>query len=365
MQSARYCNGENPIPSVVDLSVNEDTLMAKDGSGRVVANWPLANVRARADAGLSFVTSLSLLGSQERILVQDPHLVRSIHALAPSLFRFPTPKNALKRFGALAVAALGTIALMLLVILPRMSDQLALRMPVEKEIQFGRSVTKAVVSLIAEDRSSPYCASGAGRKALEEMVAQLTQLTPIPYPELNVQVIDSDLVNALAAPGAHVLLFRGLIEAADHPDEIAAVLAHEIGHIVHRDPTRMALRSASTAGVLSLVVGDVFGGTIILSAANAVVNASYSRAAERAADDYALMTLRRALISTEPFAQFFDRLYEQYGDSTSLLSTHPQLKDRATKARSVPQETTFESLNERQWADFKTICLQTRSDPSD
>ena len=81
-------------------------------------------------------------------------------------------------------------------------------------------------------------------------------------------------------PGGRLVFFRGLLEEAENPDEVAAVLAHEIGHVVYRDPTRDALRSAGSLGVLGLLFGDFAGGTVALFIANQLINASYSQAAE-------------------------------------------------------------------------------------
>lgn len=65
-------------------------------------------------------------------------------------------------------------------------------------------------------------------------------------------------------PGGLIILFRGLIDAAESSDEVAAVYAHELGHVVARDPTRIALRSAGSIGVLGLLLGDFAGGAVVL-----------------------------------------------------------------------------------------------------
>ena len=51
------------------------------------------------------------------------------------------------------------------------------------------------------------------------------------------------------------MFFRGLIDATECPEELAAVFAHEIGHVEARDPTRIALRSAGSIDVLGLLFG--------------------------------------------------------------------------------------------------------------
>ena len=53
-----------------------------------------------------------------------------------------------------------------------------------------------------------------------------------------------------------------LFNVSKRYDDVAAVLAHEIGHVAARDPTRIALQTAGSAGLLGLVLGDFAGGTI-------------------------------------------------------------------------------------------------------
>ncbi len=83
--------------------------------------------------------------------------------------------------------------------------------------------------------------------------------------------------------------------------------------MVYRDPTRDALRSAGSLGVLGLLFGDFAGGTVALFIANQLINASYSQAAEARADDYAHGLLAQANISPAALGTFFERLHKEHG----------------------------------------------------
>ena len=100
---------------------------------------------------------------------------------------------------------------------------------------------------------------------------------------LTVIVLDDPMVNAFAAPGGQIVFFRGMIESAESPDELAAVMAHEVGHVVARDPTRLALRSVGSVGLLGLLLGDFAGGGLIVVLADQLLDSSYSREAEEKA----------------------------------------------------------------------------------
>jgi predicted Zn-dependent protease len=196
------------------------------------------------------------------------------------------------------------------------------------------------------------------------MRARLNADKDLPYPA-EITVLDHELVNAFALPGGRVVVFRGLLEAAENPNEVAAVLAHELGHVVNRDPTRDALRLAGSIGVLGLMFGDFAGGTVVLVLANELINASYSQRAEAGADDYAHHLLTEADLPPAALGTFFTRLKDQYGDAEGIaahFSTHPQMTARIEAAMAAQEEaervghTGAPALDDRQWQALRSIC---------
>lgn len=360
---ARYFDGKVSAPKGVEVTVSQtEGLRVTSPRGRVLEHWPLSDLCARADAGVGHVTTITRVGGAAAVLVRDTEFVRELARLVPGLFREPLARRAIRNVGFMTAAAVGVLTVMTTVLVPATADRLASVIPVQQEVQLGEGVTDHLVTLITPDASAPICAAQPGVDALAALMKNLTQFTAIPYPALTVRVVDTDIVNALAAPGGQVLIFRGLLEFAESPDEIAAVLAHEIGHVVARDPTRLAMRSASTGAVLSLVMGDIFGGAIVATASNALVDASYSRSAEAAADAFAHDTLGRALIDVGAMGAFFRRLQDEHATQGGILrmfSTHPELEARAIAAESVAQGATFPSLSDRQWQDLLAICAET------
>jgi len=174
-------------------------------------------------------------------------------------------------------------------------------------------------------------------------------------------VFDHEMVNAFAAPGGQVVLMRGLIEAASGPEAVAGVLAHEIGHVENRDATRNALRAAGSAGLLSMVFGDFSGGAIAVVLAEQMLNAGYTREAERAADDFALEAMRRAGVDSAGLASFFEFIMEKQGDVPKGLGyfmSHPPSQARAEKALRVAegQGETKPVLSAAEWRALQDIC---------
>jgi len=130
----------------------------------------------------------------------------------------------------------------------------------------------------------------------------------VPYFPLNFYVIKNDTINAFAAPAGHVFFFSGLITIMENIDELASVLAHELGHVSGRHLALRIERSkkiglATMAGILAgiLIGGEAAGALITGSmAAGIQTELGYSRDNERQADQLGLKyTVCRVLIRGE------------------------------------------------------------------
>ena len=263
---------------------------------------------------------------------------------------------------AWTAGAVAAVALMIGVLLPAAADRLAPLLPPGGEVALGDATLDRIreaLSPVGPAAPVPVCDAPAGRAALDRMTARLTGGVALPH-EVEVAVLDHSMINAFALPGGRVVLFRGLIEAAGDPDEVAAVLAHELGHVAARDPTRIALRSAGSVGVLGLLFGDFAGGALALFLLNASIEASYSQEAELAADAFARERLLAAGLPPEALASMFERLLEEGGEVPPVLEhlmSHPSLRGRIDAARDGAPETAGPpSLDARGWEAMRAIC---------
>lgn len=151
-------------------------------------------------------------------------------------------------------------------------------------------------------------------------------------------VVDDEEVNAFALPGGFVTVDMGLLENAQSGEEVAAVLAHELQHVVRRHGTRRILRELGTAALWSAL----FGGTDIAvpaSVARDVVSQAYDRSEESEADSRGLDLLVRAGIDPRGMASFFERLAKTSIAPPAILSTHPDPGDRAERAAKAARGT--------------------------
>ncbi len=140
---------------------------------------------------------------------------------------------------------------------------------------------------------------------------------------------DSDVPNAFATLGGHVVVTRGLYARLPSENALAMVLAHELAHLRERDPIGAVGGSASVALVLVLLGGDV--DRLVPHLAQAV-QLGYSRRAERRADAAAVDAVVARYGHAGGAAGVFEAL-AGYGGAAreatpTLLSTHPADAER-------------------------------------
>jgi Zn-dependent protease with chaperone function len=360
---ARYFDGESAQPRDVVLSFRERSLIIMEFNDVVLAHWPLASLRAvglRRDSAVQLVPHRD---SDERLVLSDRQMLNAIGEVCPDLYHCPVDRKGVRRAVLWASAAVASLALIVFVLVPALAGQLALMIPPEREQQLGDAVVgqlQTLLSLGGRDRPA-ICDTPSGVVALERMAARLNADPRLPYP-LRVDVLDHRMVNAIALPGGRILIFRGLLDLAGNPEEVAGVLAHEIGHVVSHDPTRAALRAAGTAGILGLLLGDVFGASIVVVATDAVLNASYQRDAEIRADETAYSLLAKAELPSRPFADFFIKMRQKYGETDGILkliASHPGLEGRAERAAAADRigDGIYEPvLTDQDWIALRGIC---------
>ena len=86
--------------------------------------------------------------------------------------------------------------------------------------------------------------------------------------------------NAAALAGGYIYIFQGLIEKAESVDEVAGVIAHELGHVAHRDGTKALIQAGGLSFLFGMLLGDFVGGGAVVMAATSLLQSAYSREAE-------------------------------------------------------------------------------------
>lgn len=151
----------------------------------------------------------------------------------------------------------------------------------------------------------------------------LQHIGPTEY-EFNVIIVESDQINALTFPGGNIVVFTGLIELSETPEEVAAVLAHEMGHVQMRHVVEKLVTELGLTFVLTIVTGG--DATLIHELSRTLLSNVFSRSQEKDADDFALALLERASIEPLAVATFFRKLnnvHPALDEEFEWLMTHP------------------------------------------
>ena len=159
------------------------------------------------------------------------------------------------------------------------------------------------------------------------------------------KIVNSPEINAFALPGGFVYVNRGLIEAAETQDELAGVLAHEIGHVVARHGADQAMRAGlvqTGLGALGGLLGRGASSTIGKTAAEMVATGvfmKFSRQAEREADRLGARMLYDASLQPRGMVSFFEKLSSlQKSQPNAVLkffSSHPSPAERSSNVSTL------------------------------
>jgi predicted Zn-dependent protease len=160
--------------------------------------------------------------------------------------------------------------------------------------------------------------------------------------EYRFMVVEDDEINAFAAPGGYVYVHTGTILRARNASELAAVLAHEIGHVVRRHHAKSYGRSrgVGTLHEAAVLAASLFGYGGLASvggglAAVTVLN-SFTRSEEREADAFAIEMLPAAGYDPSGLVTFLDVVREATGPvASTFLSSHPGAEERIAEATAL------------------------------
>ena len=204
----------------------------------------------------------------------------------------------------------------------------------------ARSVPQAAERALGDALASVVRRSGqpCAAREVEALARAMAAQAGMDPERLEVAVLDDPTVNAFALPGGHVFVLTGLLKKAISPDEVAGVLAHELGHVVLRHHVRAAIRQLGLGAALSAVLGDANGVTALLVAGSSeLLDLAFGREQEEVADEFAVDLAARAGFDAAAMGKLLERM-EEPGAPPSLLRTHPSGPDRRRRLERLAAE---------------------------
>jgi predicted Zn-dependent protease len=214
----------------------------------------------------------------------------------------------------------------------------------EEEIELGDQFLSSITSQY-ELADYPYLV-----QYINELGTHIGRHIKVPYFPLSFYVVKEHIINAFAAPGGHVFIFSDLVLILDEVDELACILAHELGHVSARHLAARIERSqriamATIAGVLAgILVGGKAAGPLVTGsmAAGAQAELGYSREDERQADQIGFKLADVSGFDPSGMVTVLKKIQREHwygGDAVPpYLQTHPGAPERMATIEAMLQE---------------------------
>lgn len=242
---------------------------------------------------------------------------------------------------------------------PRVANLMRGRISDEQEIAIGRRFAEEF------EAESPVLANPLIDQHLNAMVRELAAKSQRPRMPYHVKVINMPAINAASLPGGSIYVYRGMLGILSTENELAAVLAHEIGHIAGRHTINQLMLTFQAQALLKPLLENLnrqngavekileqLGGAVAL-----IARLSYSRQDEAQADLLGFYDMLRAGWDPRGFLAMFDAMEEQETTSQSAsqpaLLAHPPTEDRVAaierelKLVTIPEDARTDSLDFR------------------
>jgi len=221
----------------------------------------------------------------------------------------------------LIIAIAGVAIFTLFYVLPWAAEKASALIPVTTEMQIGESLAEAFTRGSDKNDSATYYV----RQFVQELDLDDTY-------KIDVQVIESEDINAFALPGGKIFIYTGILAKMDSYEELVALLGHEVTHVVKRHSLKSICRSAASGLVISGLFGDVSGITAgILSQADQFKQLDYSRELETEADNNGLNVMLQNKVEPKGMLDLLKLLKEEEIEMPQFmkyLSTHPDTDSR-------------------------------------
>jgi beta-barrel assembly-enhancing protease len=358
--AGRFYDGRSSARHEVTLSLDLAALclVLTDSHGEV-DRWPLDEIRLVERPVPGFPVRYRRADRDGPRLTGGDDSLLLLRSLCPNLSKTPPRERRSARLAFwIGAAAFGLIGLVIFS-LPYFAHELAIVFPPKLEQKIGLATDQTIRTLLGGGTPVRLCQTRAGHDALDRLAYRLAAAAGMENPP-HIEVVDTPVLNALALPGNRVLVFRGLIDKAPDGNALAGVLGHEFGHIAYRHPLEAAIRQSGLSLLIGLLVGDVYGGSVVGGAALVLLNSAYSREAEEAADRAALKTLAAARIDSDGMAKFFHMIGQEErksggGGWPTFTMSHPDTGDREAMIRQEGHPGGL-AMPDADWRRVKAIC---------
>lgn len=355
---AVFFDGASSRKHLVDLTFAAELEIRE--AGELIARWPYDAIR-RADGTDGMLrATCEAAPPLARLEIRDRTLAVELLKRCPRFDEYKIGGRGIARIVGWSFAALASIVFLVVYGLPYVAERLTPLIPQSVERRIGQAADKQVRLLF----DNKLCTEPKGQAAFLRLVTTLRTAMGLDA-SVEAAVLGSDIPNAIALPGGKIYLFDGLLQKANNVDEVAGVLAHELGHVRNRDSMRNMIYTGGTSFLIGMLFGDISGSGAVIFATRSLLDASYSRDVERGADAATIDIMHKLGRSPKPMGELLLRVTGKEGGESggkgkrlvSIVSSHPLSEERlARMTQEDRQATGAPLLTADEWASLKAVC---------
>ena len=222
----------------------------------------------------------------------------------------------------------------------RRKEQADTRDNLIREMEFGRLLSVKIIEkypVLQDEKATLY---------INKVGKAVALFAGRPELEYHFAILDSDTINAFAAPGGFVFITKGALLKMKNEAELAAVLGHEIGHINNRHILKELPPPRETGGIVNTLAALLVAqGTVVSSAFSEVVNQAsemlfskgYKKEDEFEADKSAIYYVAETGYTPRGLFDFIKRLkeYRAKDENAVVYNTHPSPTERLERIKKL------------------------------
>jgi|JI6StandDraft_1071083.scaffolds.fasta_scaffold51590_2 predicted Zn-dependent protease len=231
---------------------------------------------------------------------------------------------------------------------------------VENEIKFGEMIESQSIN---ESNGFIIVQNHFVDSVIHEISLRLQEGLQRSNYTYQMKVVQNEDPNAFAIPGGKIFIHSGLIQFCNSPEELAAIIAHEMGHVEHRHSINQLVKQFGVSALISYFTDG--GANVTSTVSQELLSTMFSREDESEADDFALALLAKSGINPALLGEVFQRMKSDYNEvegSLSLLSTHPSMDERTEKSKAYQVNEVF--IERRFNMDWNKVKQHMKGDTS-
>ncbi len=329
-----------------------ELIIFRPADSGIVARWPIDELVVLGDGNHEAAPPVMRRDGEARLVIEDIELRQRLAALVPELAALDhRPAPLVPRLATLGVTLMALVGLFWLTV-DYGTEYAAPWLPYSLQAKLGETVFEELVA------DKDQCHGAQGLEAINRLANELAQAAGYEH-EVTVHIVEGGPVNAFTLPGGILVFYSDLIDQAKDRSQVAGVLAHEIGHVVHHHPIKGIARQYGIDLLMKLVSGgysDLLntlssGGNILLALRN-------GRAFEREADATGVGMLEKLGLRADGIAGFFEQMMEKEpkdaAAAAGIWSSHPPTQERidATKRPTTGKP----AFSDADWKALRDVC---------